>query len=58
MCVDICLSMVNPCEFMLIKRVQKEAEGLNPLNIDNLQAGKYHSRMADRTGEVQLENRA
>lgn len=27
-------SMVNPCEFILIKRVHKEAEGLNTLNID------------------------
>ena len=32
--MDICLCLVNPCEFMLIKRVQKEAEGLNPLNRD------------------------
>lgn len=32
-CGHLSLSLVNPCEFMLIKRVQKEAEGLNPLNI-------------------------
>lgn len=32
--MDICLSLVNPCEFMLMKGVQKEAEGLKPLNVD------------------------
>lgn len=33
--MDICLSLVNPCEFMLMKGVSKEAEGLKPLNVDH-----------------------
>lgn len=28
------VSLVNPCEFVLMKRVQKQAEGLKPLNVD------------------------
>lgn len=35
MCGHLPVSLVNPCEFAFMKRVQKEAEGVKPLNVDS-----------------------
>lgn len=53
MCGHLPLSLVNPCEFVFMKRLQKEAEGLKPLKGNCCKQVR-----ADRTGEMQLENRA